>query len=474
VSLPDAHIFRGRALPNPAISDSILVSIRGDQRDVDQPGPFWRRTPGKRGAFLLESLLAAGQSGVCVRRLGGGRAGEIRLTRFLRNHRVTPAEMFATACQHTLGLAKDRHVLVIQDTTSLRDDGSTKSLQLHAAIAVDAADGGLLGLMGGTFLRRDKPIRAHCNKRALEDKESQRWIEATRQAASLRQAGATRVTVIADREGDIYEEFALRPDGVDVLIRVHHDRCLDDGGRLYDCLDDTPELGRETITLPAAPGRQARKATLVLRTGPVRIKRPKRNRAAWAAKLPTFVGLRLVEAKEVDPPPDVPAVHWRLLTTHSVTNLADARQITSFYRDRWGIEQVFRVMKTQGFDIEAVRIEAVRPFENLAAATLIAALQVQQMLHDRDGAAQRPMSDVFDPTDLPAISAVCETLEGKTDRQKNPHAPGSLAYVTWVCARLGGWTGYYRKPGPIVLVRGHLRLKTMLDGWRIAKDVRIR
>lgn len=423
---------------------------------------------------MLESLLSAGQSGVCVRRLGGGRAGEIRLTRFLRNRRVTPAEMFATARQHTLGLAKNRHVLVIQDTTSLRDDGRTKSLQLHAAIAVDAAEGVLLGLMGGTFLRRDEPVKTHCNKRALEDKESHRWIEATQQAASLCQAGAARVTVIADREGDIYEEFALRPDGVDVLIRVHHDRCLDDGIRLYSCLDDTPELGRETITLPAAPGRRARTATLVLRAKPVRIKRPKRNRAAWAAKLPAFVDLSLVEAKELDPPPDTPAVHWRLLTTHTVTNLAEACQITGFYRGRWGIEQVFRVMKTQGFDIEAVRIEAVKPFENLAAATLIAAIEVQQMLHDRDGQARRPMSDVFDPADLPAIKAVCSTLEGATERQKNPHLPGSLAYVTWVCARLGGWTGYYRKPGPIVLVRGHLRLKALLEGWRIATDVRIR
>ena len=30
-------------------------------------------------------------------------------------------------------------------------------------------------------------------------------------------------------------------------------------------------------------------------------------------------------------------------------------QITGFYRQRWTIEQVFRVMKTKGFDIEAVR-----------------------------------------------------------------------------------------------------------------------
>jgi hypothetical protein len=420
---------------------------------------------------LLESLLSTGQEGVRVRRLGGDRAGEIRITRFLRNPHVTPQEMFETARQHTLGQAKDRHVLVIQDTVSLRDDGRTKSLQLHPAIAVDAADGALLGLMGATFLRRDEPVQTHCNKRALEDKESRRWIEATQQAAALRQAGAAQVTVITDREGDIYEEFALRPEDVEVLIRVHHDRRLTDGTSLYSCLDDTPELGRETITLPATPGRPKRSVTLALRASPVQIKRPKRNRAAWAAELPPFVDLWLVEAREVDPPPGMPAAHWRLLTTHTVSTLAEARQITSFYRDRWVIEQVFRVMKTQGFDIEAVRIEAAKPFENLAAATLIAAIQVQQMVHDRDGEAKRPMTDVFDPADQPALEAVCATLQGKTERQKNPHTPGSLAYATWVCARLGGWTGYYGKPGPVVLLRGHLRLKTILEGWRIAKDV---
>ncbi|MGA8447201.1 MAG: hypothetical protein WB766_18710, partial [Roseiarcus sp.] len=39
-------------------------------------------------------------------------------------------------------------------------------------------------------------------------------------------------------------------------------------------------------------------------------------------------------------------------------------------------------------------------------------------------------------------------------KQKNPHPPGSLAFAAWVFARLGGWTGYYGKPGPIVMLRG--------------------
>jgi hypothetical protein len=134
---------------------------------------------------------------------------------------------------------------------------------------------------------------------------------------------------------------------------------------------------------------------------------------------------------------------------------------------------VFRVMKTRSFDIEAVPIRENAPLKNLGCATLIAAIQIQQMLHDRDGLASRPMTDVFEPADQPVIEAIGKTLEGRTARQCNPHPSGSLAHATWICARLGGWTGYYGKPGPIVLVRGHLRLLTMLEGIKRSGLARI-
>ncbi|MCD0416458.1 transposase, partial [Rubrivivax sp. JA1024] len=145
--------------------------------------------------------------------------------------------------------------------------------------------------------------------------------------------------------------------------------------------------------------------------------------------------------------------------------------ITEFYRQRWTIEQVFRLMKTKGFDIEAVRIAEGGPFENLTTATLIAAIQVLQMVRERDGAAGRPIQDTFDPDDEPALQAICRTLEGSTAKQKNPHPPGSLAYASWICARLGGWTGYYGKPGPIVILHGLQSLRAMLAGWKLRPDV---
>jgi hypothetical protein len=308
--------------------------------------------------------------------------------------------------------------------------------------------------------------RAKAN-RAFEQKQSRRWLGATIAAAGLAEAGAAGVTVVADREGDIYETFALRPPEVALIIRAQQDRTLDDGTLLSRCLDGVPELGRETITLPAGPGRRAREAILALRARAVRIKGPKRPPTAKGAARPAEVALWFVEARELDPPAGTQPAHWRLLTTHRVPNLAAARHITHCYRQRWTIEQLFRTMKTKGFDIEASQVEEGGPFENLATATLVAAIQVLQMVREREGAAHRPLTDVFDPTTQPALAAICSSLEGKTAKQKNPHPPHSLAWATWICARLGGWTGYYGKPGPITIHNGLLRLQTILHGWNL-------
>ena len=422
--------------------------------------------PAKRGAFLLDRLVSAGQGGVRVRQLGGDRAGEMRITRFLRNRRVSVAEVVRHAAERTAGRVAGRHVLAIQDTTSLRDDGHGHSLNLHPTIAVDAASGACLGLIHAETLHRDGgagPKRA----RAFEDKQSRRWLTGAEKAATLLAAGAACVTVIADREADIYEEFACRPAGVELLIRAAQDRILADGRRLFGVAAEQPELGRTRVALPAGPGRPARTATLALTACPVVLPCPKGRLPG--SGLPATVELTLVEAREVDPPEGVTPAHWRLLTTHAIADLADAIQLTDFYRGRWTIEQLFRIMKTKGFDVEAVRILDDAPFTVMATAILIAAVEVLALVRERDGGAGRPLTDVLAATDQPALEAVCATLEGKTERQKNPHPRGSLAYAAWVCARLGGWTGYYGRPGPVVTLNGLLRFRAIQHGWTLGR-----
>ena len=391
-----------------------------------------------------------------VRRLGGDRAGEIRLTRFLRNAAVTAGEMAARAGQRTSQRSQGRDVLVIQDTTVIRSEGGGGDY-LHAVLALDAEDGAILGLVDGQFLQRTHGRKALRQALPVEEKESFRWLQGADAAASVC-AGARRITVVADRESDIYEAFALRPEGVELLVRAAQDRSLEDGGKLFAALDALPEAGRADLDLPAQPGRRARAAQLAVRFAVLPLARPHRG---FGKGLPEGVELQCIDVREVSPPPGQPAVHWRLLTTHPVTDAAEAWAVVELFRKRWAIEQLFRTLKTKGFDIEGLRIEDPEPRNKLVMATLIAAVVIQQMVHARDGGPGplRPCTDAFDPEDIPLLEAFCAKLEGKTQRQKNPHPKGSLSYAAWVCARLGGWTGYYGKPDPIVMLEGWLEIQ---------------
>ena len=332
---------------------------------------------------LLARLRTLGPGGANLRALGGDRAGQVRLGRWLSNPRVTPAERVASARRDVLGRVAGRQVRAIQDTTGLRDDGDKCGLYLHPTIVLDAADGALLGLLAADFLVHDGRPQSHCNKRRLGEKESRRWIASLQQAGELLAAG---VIGIADRAADLYETFVGRPAQVAVLVRVHHNRCLTQG-RLYECQARLSAWGCGCVEVPPRPGQRARQAQVAVWAGTVCVKRPKRHRVRWAAELPPSIALTPVEAREIAPPAGAMPLHWRLLTTLPVTSRAEAWRIIDLSRQRWASEQVFRGMKPRGFAIAAVPVREPQPLQNLAGATLIAAIAVQQMLHDRDGPA---------------------------------------------------------------------------------------
>ncbi|MBV9330795.1 MAG: IS4 family transposase [Alphaproteobacteria bacterium] len=436
------------------------------------PGALWGWPPGKRGVFLLQSLVAGGGWGGSARALGGNRAGEIRIWRFLHNRRVTTLEMRSTAAQRTCSQVFGRHVLAIQDTTSVRVDENGIGISVHPLIAADATSGFVLGLVDAFFLDRRDEERGSHKQRDFEDKDSRRWLDGAESASKLSAAGAVCVTVVEDREGDIYECFAFKPDNVEKLVRAAQDRLLaDKKSHLFATADQWPEAGQITIDLPSVPGRKARKATLAVRFGKVEIARPKNRRpSARGRELPETVMLQMVDAREIDPPPGEEPAHWRLLTSHQVNDVAEAKRIIGFYRMRCTILNLSRTTKTKGFDMEALRQQDGGPLEKLVIATLIAAIAVMQLVAERDGALKRPLSDTLDPDDLPVLERVNNSLEGKTQKQKNPHPKGSLAFAAWVFARLGGWTGYYGKPGPIVMLRGLTKFHAIKHGWSL-RDV---
>lgn len=357
-----------------------------------------------------------------------------------------------------------RHVLAIQDTSEINfrthgDDrrglgkigkGHGYGVLLHAMMAVDAHDGSCLGLVSGRVWTRQGLVQIPHAERDLADKESERWLS-TASAAKDVLAQAAMVTVVADRESDIYEEWAHLPEPeFHLLTRAMCDRRIE-GGKLSTAA--LAPAGSAAIALRARPGRPARTVRLEAAFGAVRLKRPRNGRDKT---LPETIELTLIEVIEHDHPPGAEPIHWRLLTTHRPDAPAAVWRIVEWYRARWAIEQLFRTLKQQGLRLEDSQIEEAGKLIKLTALAAIAACTIMQLVHARDGRSDQTASLAFTPAQIDTLTALVPTLEGKTKAQKNHHPPRSLAWAAWAIAKLGGWDGYAssKPPGPITFAHG--------------------
>jgi hypothetical protein len=444
----------------------------------------------RTGADFLARMVT--RSTVCVQRLGVSRGGVLRYGRFLASPRVSVEKIIGGWAETTRAAAAGRHVLAIQDTTEVKfktsaghrrglglvKKGNVRGVLAHSMIAVDAVSGACLGAVTGeVWTRATRVTKLHRDRRLCE-RESARWLRCAEQAKSILPAAAM-VTVIADRESDIYAEWARLPEpGFHLLTRASVDRKLANGGNLFAAARNFPLAGTAPLALrQRSPGSPARTAIVALRFGEVVIRRPRHENDRT---LPKTVCLRLVEVREINPPKGVEPIHWRLLTTHAVTSAADAWRLISWYKARWTIEQVHRVMKSQGLDLEESQIASADRLLKLTAAAVKAATVTIQLVQERDGRDGLPATAAFTKPEIQTLADLGPTLEGKTQRQQNPHPPNSLAWATWIIARLGGWHCYGKPPGPITVRRGLEEFYAINRGWHLSrahtpsqKDVRI-
>ena len=426
---------------------------------------------------------------VCLRRLGGDRGGELRAGRFFASPKVTAAKLIEGWADRTGLAVSGRHVLAVQDTSEVAvpttaqrrrglgpvGKGNAYGVLVHAMIAVDAATRACLGLVGGDVWTRAGVNPTPHRKRPLEGRESVRWINTSQRAKQVLKSAAM-VTVVDDREADIYPKWAVLPEAdFHLLTRAMSDRKLAGGGTLFNVAARFAVAGRRTIELPARPPTRAkRSAILELRFGEVEICRP---RDELDRGLPKTVQLRLVEVQEVDPPEGVVPLHWRLLTTHDIADAAEAWRIVGWYQARWTIEQLFRVMKSQGLQLEDSQLGSAERLVKLAAVATKAACVDIQLTQERDGKHQMPAANVFTEPEIETLAALGPTLEGSTERQRNHHPVSSLAWAAWIIARLGGWNCYYKPPGPITSRRGMEQFHAIHRGrqleMRLQREVRI-
>jgi len=350
----------------------------------------------KRAARISQSLLMSRTSSVKGATMD--EAEQKGFYRFLDNEKVTEELLMKEMTLRCGTNVSNRDVLVIEDSSSFGLSKQSKhkkknsglglvgnkigtGFHTHCSLVLDAHLETMLGFSDVQLWHRteDKSnnITKVYKKQPIEEKESYKWIKASLASKEVLHT-AKSLTIIQDREGDIYEQFCLVPDNkTHLIIRNRDNRKLTDGQKLHETLSQMPSAGTYQLAIAAdiRKERIKRIATLEIRYKKIMIKKPDQLKRTDIAKT---LELYVVEAKEINTKAK-DAIKWRLLTTREVRSIDDALLIIQYYKKRWYIEQLFRLLKKQGFRIEDTQLLTGWAIRKLTALVLNAALRVMQI-----------------------------------------------------------------------------------------------
>jgi hypothetical protein len=359
------------------------------------------------------------------------------------------------------------HYLILDDTTELdfgryrqlkgvgpTGNGSGQGFLLHSALMVEPEGKAIVGLAGQEiFLRQPRSKSESRYQRGQRRRESEVWGRVIDQVGVPPQ-GVTW-THVMDRGGDSFEGFChLLQSGCQWVARVNHlsRQIHTPQGTtrpLKKHLASLPPSGSYELELRATAKSPARTARLEVRYGQVTLPLPK-IRSPWLRKCGiTSIVTYVVEAREVNPPPGVPALHWVLYTSHRVASFDDAWRVIEYYEKRWLIEEFHKALKT-GCHVEKRQYATGNCLAALAGLLSVVAVRLLQL---KTVASADP--DCLARTVVPRI-----WLEALKTLRKRPLPNCTIREFYRQLAGLGGFLGRKSdgEPGWMTLWRGFDKL----------------
>jgi hypothetical protein len=403
--------------------------------------------------------------------------------RFFDNADIAHEKILAAHVASSLERLKGHAViLAVQDTTFIDYSGHAETTglgPLHAkggwgmlchgtlAFTPERLPLGVLGLRLWARDPQQPQRRITRRKRAIEDKESYKWIDSVRAVAALKaQLPDTRWVSVADRESDVYEFFtAARAADIDVLTRVAWNRNVQGPAeQLFAQLAAAPVVAHKQLALPARGKRKARTAKLKIRACPLTLSAPLNGSGRGLQPL----ALWGVWAYEPQPPAGVEPLDWKLLTTVPVASAAEALQCLDWYAARWGIEQWHRVLKS-GCRIEQRQLAS---FERLKRLLTVYAVIAWRILYATMLARLVPdmaCTAILNDDEWQAL--YCRIHQSPIPP---PIPPPLKQAVRWI-AQLGGFIGRVSdgEPGSQTLWKGFQELIPMTEMYRIMKQPKL-
>lgn len=450
----------------------------------------------KRANLVLGSMTSAGSS--VINRIFGGNTEKIAAYRMINNDNITCDSIikaYANTCRKEVASdATCFHLLCIQDTCEINFEAHTERMHkkgripgiisnkeagcfLHPTIAVDADTLLPIGFTHIKIWNRDEDAPGCMERKykSLESaaKESYRWCESFDKTRELVGQNAM-VTMLSDRESDTYEFLTRSKDGVYFVIRANQNRCVKGNDKkLHEYVKTMPLLGTYEFKLPSSRGRKARMAQMELRFKEIELLRPHNNKSGERT-----VRVNCIHVSEVSgsTPKGEKPIEWTLYTNHEVKSVEQALQCVNWYKCRWFIEELFRLLKKKGFKIEDIQLEEIECIEKnilLAAYAALLSIALKHAFDNPDYCRRIPAYHCFATPVIKTAKLLQKTLDGRTKKQQNPYPPGSLSWISWIIARLGCWSGYasQARPGYTTFKVGLDKLFCKADMYCIMQDV---
>jgi hypothetical protein len=447
-----------------------------------------------RGNKILGDLFS--KSVHSIRQIAEDEAAAKGFYRFLQNDRVSEEELVWNLSANCKAACQGKYVVCIQDTTEInlsshrgrikKDEyvGTTNAnnekglgFLVHPSLVLDAIQGIPYGYADIKVWNRQKEFKSKHERRysslPIEEKESYKWIEVSKNTKAALKDIVQGMVIVQDREGDIYEQFAVIAEGgADLLIRARTNRVLKDKTKLFSCLSDYEAQGEYELAVDTKKSRKRRTARIELRYREVEITKTDSSSKGVAPS----VKLWLIEAKEVGYE-GVDKICWRLLTTIALQNADMAKMCIEWYSWRWMIEEVFRILKKEGYNIEASELEYASSVRKMCLMIMEVIIKLFLMrLAYAEPEVALGAEVCFSQDEQTFLEHQIEHLEGKTEKQKNPYKTKDLKRYVWAIARMGGWKGYESKrhPGITTLCIGLKYFKAAFEGWKLMKNVSTR
>jgi hypothetical protein len=461
--------------------------------------------------FAAEMAAGAGKSIVKACKNAASIEGAYR---FIENDYICPKAIAQAGFDATAEEAKTRPlVLAIEDTTSLSFTHSVakelgdnpasekasckgRSLFEHSILMLDADKETVIGLGHKQNYIREKKFEGTAQQRVQrpkEEKESYRWEESSKRLDDT--FGETdNILHICDREADSYEYMDQHFEANRrFIVRSAADRQLTAPVSKLHMLKDSPIVAEHTVKIAQKGNglvekdqkleskgkkltqkekksankinRPARIARVGVSFHEITIKKPARLKNSAFEELT----LNVVICRELNNPDEDTSLCWYIYTNEEVNNVEDARRIVRYYELRWRIEDFHKVWKTEGTQVEKLRLQTRANMERMSTILVFVAIrlmQLKEMVENQEEAKKQSCELMFSPLEW-------QMLWLKMEQKNLPKETPSLHWAYYALSKLGGW--YDSKRTGRVSVKtiweGWVALMMMLDGHRIMEQI---